>query len=301
MKIPPPHRWPLLSTALVALAAVCASGHERAVALYLTLGLMWVLFLLMAGAQAGLLEPVADRYRQLGGKERARFWIDEALRPAVFWPLSAALSVFAAFSHRHGAKLRDALMTNFRREYLDSDRVRRALEPQPLHAPVEFLGVVREVPPAGALCCYPSTPEAFGQFYAGQDYAMCLREAVVRERATFRNATDSVHDLCANHVSFEAKLEGDVMTESAPEQLSDPVSKDWTAAERLRVLSAILPMIQNDIYAGRYSAVGRPNITTCQHLLNDTAEELEPYRAEIESMLAQAFGAPESKRGPVGT
>jgi hypothetical protein len=61
-----------------------------------------------------------------------------------------------------------------------------------------------------------------------------------------------------------------------------PISKDWTAEDRLRVIAAMLPDMQSDIYAGRYSEIGRPNITTLQHILHDPPEALEPYRVDCE-------------------
>ena len=64
-----------------------------------------------------------------------------------------------------------------------------------------------------------------------------------------------------------------------------PISKEWTLAERSRVVLAMLHLIQSDIYAGRYSVVGRPNITSIQHVFAESAETLEGYRADIENML----------------
>ena len=64
-----------------------------------------------------------------------------------------------------------------------------------------------------------------------------------------------------------------------------PVSKDWTLAERARVTLAMLHLIQQDIYANRYSVPGRPNITSIQHILSESAGTCETYRAEIENML----------------
>ena len=64
-----------------------------------------------------------------------------------------------------------------------------------------------------------------------------------------------------------------------------PISKDWTLAERARVSLAMLHLIQSDIYASRYSIVGRPNVTSIQHVFAESAEMLEGYRADIENML----------------
>lgn len=64
-----------------------------------------------------------------------------------------------------------------------------------------------------------------------------------------------------------------------------PISKDWTLAERARVVLAMLQLIQTDIYANRYSVPGRPNITSIQHVFAEDAATLESYRADVENML----------------
>jgi hypothetical protein len=66
-----------------------------------------------------------------------------------------------------------------------------------------------------------------------------------------------------------------------------PISKDWTLEERARVVLAMLDLIQRDIYAGQYSALGRPNITSIQHVFSETAETLEGYRADVEAILIE--------------
>jgi hypothetical protein len=70
-----------------------------------------------------------------------------------------------------------------------------------------------------------------------------------------------------------------------------PLSEAWTAEDRLRVVAAMLPSMQSDIYAGRYSAPGRPNITSLQHVLHDAPAELEPLRSELQSLVDEAEGA----------
>ena len=70
-----------------------------------------------------------------------------------------------------------------------------------------------------------------------------------------------------------------------------PISKDWTLAERARVVLAMLQLIQVDIYAGKYSVVGRPNITSIQHVFGESAELLEEYRADVEKILEEGEGA----------
>lgn len=69
--------------------------------------------------------------------------------------------------------------------------------------------------------------------------------------------------------------------------MTKPISRDWTAEERLRIVAAMLPGIQSDIYADRYSEPGRPNITSVMHIIGEPAEVLEGYRTEIEAVLAK--------------
>lgn len=64
-----------------------------------------------------------------------------------------------------------------------------------------------------------------------------------------------------------------------------PISTYWTLAERTRVVLAMLELIQQDIYANRYSVVGRPNITSIQHILSESAVTLEMHRATVENIL----------------
>ncbi len=64
------------------------------------------------------------------------------------------------------------------------------------------------------------------------------------------------------------------------------LSPKWSAEDRLLVVAALLPAIQEDIYAGRYSAAGRPNITSLQHIINDPAEVLEEYREGFEALVS---------------
>jgi hypothetical protein len=59
--------------------------------------------------------------------------------------------------------------------------------------------------------------------------------------------------------------------------LQSEISSDWTVWDRLRIVAALLPGIQTDIYEGCYSAEGRPNITTLQHILHDSPEDLQPF------------------------
>lgn len=65
------------------------------------------------------------------------------------------------------------------------------------------------------------------------------------------------------------------------------ISPAWTAEDRLQVIAALLPEIQEDIYAGRYSAPGRPNITTLLGIATEPIEALEECRAQCEAALAR--------------
>ncbi len=61
---------------------------------------------------------------------------------------------------------------------------------------------------------------------------------------------------------------------------------NWSAEDRLLVVAALLPAMQEDIYTGRYSAPGRPNITSLQHIISDPAEVLEEYREGFEALVS---------------
>ena len=60
-----------------------------------------------------------------------------------------------------------------------------------------------------------------------------------------------------------------------PERIKQGISPAWTAEDRLLAIAALLPDLQLDIAAGRYSAPGRPNITSLQHIIVEPAEVLE--------------------------
>lgn len=56
------------------------------------------------------------------------------------------------------------------------------------------------------------------------------------------------------------------------------ISEKWTAEQRIAVASALLGLIQTDIYQGTYSAPGRPNITSVLYVLHEDPELLNQYR-----------------------
>jgi hypothetical protein len=64
-------------------------------------------------------------------------------------------------------------------------------------------------------------------------------------------------------------------------------SKEWTAEDKLRVAVLVSAVIRDDIYAGRYSAPGRPNIQTIHEVAALPPELLEAYRPSIEAMAAE--------------
>lgn len=66
------------------------------------------------------------------------------------------------------------------------------------------------------------------------------------------------------------------------DRVAQGLSREWTAEDRLLVIAALLPGMQDDIYAGAYSLPGRPNVTSLQHVIAEPAEVLEPYRADLE-------------------
>jgi len=68
------------------------------------------------------------------------------------------------------------------------------------------------------------------------------------------------------------------------------ISPEWTAEDRLLAVAALLPGMQDDIYAGRYSAAGRPNVTSLQHVISESASVLEPYRQELNLAVRKELG-----------
>lgn len=60
-----------------------------------------------------------------------------------------------------------------------------------------------------------------------------------------------------------------------PEKMREWLTPAWTAEDRMLALAVLLPSIQDDIYAGAYSAIGRPNITSLQGILFEPADVLE--------------------------
>ncbi len=66
-----------------------------------------------------------------------------------------------------------------------------------------------------------------------------------------------------------------------------PLSPAWSAEDRLRVVASLLPGLSLDIYAGRYSEPGRPNVTSLQHIIYDPPDELERVRSDCETFVAK--------------
>jgi hypothetical protein len=65
-------------------------------------------------------------------------------------------------------------------------------------------------------------------------------------------------------------------------------SSEWTLQDRIELTSALLELIQRDVYAGRYSAAGRPNFTSVQLVLRESASVLESARDSAREMLKLA-------------
>jgi hypothetical protein len=72
------------------------------------------------------------------------------------------------------------------------------------------------------------------------------------------------------------------------ERIAQGLTSEWTAEDRMLAVAALLPGMKDDIYAGKYSAIGRPNITSLQHILFEPAEVLEQadIRKEIAPLVA---------------
>jgi hypothetical protein len=70
------------------------------------------------------------------------------------------------------------------------------------------------------------------------------------------------------------------------------ISEKWTAEERIAVASALLGLIQTDIYSGTYSSPGRPNITSVLHVLHEDAEVLNQFRESLETILGNITKTP---------
>jgi hypothetical protein len=65
-------------------------------------------------------------------------------------------------------------------------------------------------------------------------------------------------------------------------------SRQWTDADKLLLCILMTHLIRDDIYAGCYGEMGRPNIQSLHELLQMETEELESHRDDIEA-LAEAY------------
>lgn len=63
------------------------------------------------------------------------------------------------------------------------------------------------------------------------------------------------------------------------ERIAQGFTPEWTAEDRLIAVAILLGDMQDDIYAGRYSEPGRPNITSLQHLIFEPSDVLEAQNA----------------------
>ncbi len=62
-------------------------------------------------------------------------------------------------------------------------------------------------------------------------------------------------------------------------------SAEWTLDDRLELASALLELIERDVYADRYSVLGRPNFTSVHLVLREPVSVLEPARRSAIQML----------------
>jgi hypothetical protein len=72
------------------------------------------------------------------------------------------------------------------------------------------------------------------------------------------------------------------------DRIAQGLTAEWTAEDRLLAIAALLPGLSQDIYANRYSAMGRPNITSLQHIIHEPAAVLEEQavRQELAPVIA---------------
>jgi hypothetical protein len=66
-------------------------------------------------------------------------------------------------------------------------------------------------------------------------------------------------------------------------------SREWTDEERLKVILLIASVIQDDIPAGRYGQIGRPNMQSIIELGALPAQDLERQRESIESFVRETL------------
>jgi len=62
-------------------------------------------------------------------------------------------------------------------------------------------------------------------------------------------------------------------------------SEEWTAEDKLKLVALLAQIIQDDIPAGRYSEIGRPNCQSIMESIASTKEELEAMRGDIDRMI----------------
>lgn len=65
------------------------------------------------------------------------------------------------------------------------------------------------------------------------------------------------------------------------ERIAQGLTSEWTAEDRLLAIAVLLPGMQEDIYAGNYSAMGHVNITSLQHIIAEPAAMLEEHGVRV--------------------
>ena len=62
-------------------------------------------------------------------------------------------------------------------------------------------------------------------------------------------------------------------------------SKNWTPEDKLKLVALLAQIIQDDIPAGRYSEIGRPNCQSIMEVIIATPAEMEEMRGTIDQMI----------------
>lgn len=73
-------------------------------------------------------------------------------------------------------------------------------------------------------------------------------------------------------------------------------SAEWTAEERLLLVIVMTDLIRDDVNAGCYSAIGRPNVQSVHEMIIASKETLEEHREDIAKMLKDWSRGDNAKR-----
>jgi hypothetical protein len=176
----------------------------RGVILYLTAGVFYVLgsWTWVLSKHPQVYERTRDEYGAMSAAQRRRFWVNNLFGPITFWPASLALMLFVLFAPGSAAgRIREKYATQFRRDFLDSDRMRRSLEPEMPESAV-VVDFESEPSPPGATCVQPLDTTRLESLEGGPDYEPCGMPGVMRYRTIYSGgASPRVVDFCALHDS----------------------------------------------------------------------------------------------------